>query len=110
MEMDRQPDTEVLAFSHSDESGLSYKSLFIERKTRFGDTLSSDILLVAKNDQVVSMLDVSQADSLHTTSACIQPNVVEQHHLVKKELEQGIKHFLETDHGLNIVVPELDKN
>lgn len=105
IEMDRQPETEVLAFSHADGGGLSYQSLFVNRQNRLGDMLSSDILLVSRDDLVVSMLDVSQADSFHLTSACVPAQVIEQHYAVQKQLTQGIKPFLETDHGLNILVP-----
>lgn len=105
IEMNQQPDTEVMAFSHSDSNGLSLKSLFINRKTRLGDTLSSDILLISKDGLAVSMLDVTQPDSFHITSACLPAQVIEQHYAVQKQLSQGIRQFLSTEHGLDILVP-----
>ena len=103
--LEKLADTEVLVVSHPATSDLSFKSLFVNRKTRLGSTLKSDTLLVSKDGLAVSMLDVSQADSFHLTSACVPAQVIEQHYAVQKQLTQGIKPFLETDHGLNILVP-----
>ncbi|HEY9041382.1 MAG TPA: hypothetical protein VIN66_04315 [Rheinheimera sp.] len=105
VELEKLADTEVLVISHPATSDLSFKSLFVNRKTRLGSTLKSDTLLVSKDGLAVSMLDVTPTDSLHMTSACVPAQVVEQHYAVQQQLEQGIKLFLETDHGLSILVP-----
>ncbi|WP_040551342.1 hypothetical protein [Rheinheimera nanhaiensis] len=105
VELEKLADTEVLVVSHPATSNLSFKSLFVNRKTRLGSTLKSDTLLVSKDGLAVSMLDVASTDSFHMTSACVPAQVVEQHYAVQQQLAQGIKPFLETDHGLNILVP-----
>ena len=105
VELEKLADTEVLVVSHPATSDLSFKSLFVNRKTRLGGTVKSDTLLVAKDGLAVSMLDVTPTDSLHMTSACVPAQVVEQHYAVQKQLVQGIKPFLETEHGLSILVP-----
>ena len=104
--LEKLADTEVLVVSHPATSDLSFKSLFVNRKTRLGSTLKSDTLLVSKDGLAVSMLDVSQADSFHLTSACVPAQVIERHYAVQKKLARGIKPFLSTAHGLNILVPE----
>lgn len=105
VELEKLADTEVMVVSHPAISDLSFKSLFVNRKTRLGSTLKSDTLLVSKDGLAVSMLDVTPTDSFHMTSACVPAQIVEQHYAVQQQLEQGIKSFLETDHGLNILVP-----
>lgn len=106
IEMDNMPDTEVLVISYPDDAQYSYQSVFTNRKTRFGDSISSDTLRVSAKDQVVALVALTQTDSFHLTSACVPPTVIEQHYAVLAQLAQGIEAFLTTEHGFNVLVPQ----
>ncbi|KUM52730.1 hypothetical protein [Rheinheimera sp. EpRS3] len=106
IEMDSLPDTEVLVISHPDDSRYSYQSVFTNRKTRFGDSISSDTLRVSAKDQVVALVALTQTDSFHLTSACVPPTVTEQHYAVLAQLAQGIEAFLTSEHGFNVLIPQ----
>ncbi|MBU1310292.1 MAG: hypothetical protein KKE30_12270 [Gammaproteobacteria bacterium] len=106
IEMDNMPDTEVLVISHPDDSRYSYQSVFTNRKTRFGDSISSDTLRVSAKDQVVALIALTPTDSFHLTSSCVPPAVIEQHYAILEQLAQGIVAFLNTEHGLSVLVPQ----
>ena len=106
IEMDNMPDTEVLVISYPDDTKYSYQSVFTNRKTRFGDSISSDTLRVSAKDQVVALVALTQTDSFHLTSACVPPTVIEQHYAVKTQLVLGIETFLKKEHGFNVLVPK----
>lgn len=106
IEMDNMPDTEVLVISYPDNSRYSYQSVFTNRKTRFGDSISSNTLRVSAKNRVVALVALTQTDSLHLTSACVPPAVVEQHYVILAQLAQGVEAFLKTEHGFNVLVPQ----
>lgn len=108
IEMDKLPDTEVLVISYPGDTQYSYQSVFTSRKTRFGDSIDSDTLRVSAKNQVVALVALSQTDSFHLTSACVPPTVIEQHYAVLAQLAQGIKAFLNTEHGFDVLVPQTD--
>lgn len=107
IEMDNMPDTEVLVISHPDDNRYSYQSVFTNRKTRFGDSISSNTLRVSAKDQIVALVALTQTDSLHLTSACVPPAVIDQHYAIMEQLAQGIEAFLSTEHRLSILVPQI---
>ena len=102
------PDTEVLVISYPDDNRYSYQSVFTNRKTRFGDSISSDTLRVSAQNQMVALVALTQTDSLHLTSACVPPTVIEQHYAILEQLAQGMEAFLNTEHGFNVLVPKLE--
>ncbi|PKM20382.1 MAG: hypothetical protein CVV11_02400 [Gammaproteobacteria bacterium HGW-Gammaproteobacteria-15] len=106
IEMDNMPDTEVLVISHPDDSRYSYQSVFTNRKTRFGDSISSNTLRVSAKDRVVALVALTQTDSFHLTSACVPPTVIDQHYAILEQLDQGIEAFISTEHGANVLVPK----
>ena len=106
IEMDQLNDTDVVVVAHPDGANYSYKTFFIQRQTRLGDTITNHIFTVTKDQSAVSMFSVPQADGLHITSACVPPTVMEQHYEVLAKLEQGIESFLKSDHGLKVLVPQ----
>lgn len=105
-EMNKMPDTEVLVISYPEDNNYSYESIFIKRKTRFGDSISNDTLRVSQKNQAVGLVSLSQTDSFHLTSECVSPEVIEQHYAVLAQLAQGVDAFLNTKHGFNILVPQ----
>ena len=106
IEMDNMPDTEVLVISHPDDNRYNYQSVFTNRKTRFGDSISSDTLRVSAKDQVVALVALTPTDSFHLTSTCVTPTVIEQHYAILEQLGQGIEAFLSTKHGFSVLVPQ----
>ena len=108
IEMDQLSDTDVVVVAHPDDSNYSYKTFFIQRKTRLGDSITKHIFMIKNDQSAVSMFSVPQADGFHMTSACVPPAVVEQHYEVLAKLEQGIESFLKSDHGLKVLVPKSD--
>ncbi|MAD76342.1 MAG: hypothetical protein CML20_16405 [Rheinheimera sp.] len=108
IEMDQLSDTDVVVVAHPEDANYSYKTFFIQRKTRLGDSISNHIFTITKDQSAVSMFSVPQADGLHMTSACVPPTVMEQHYEVLEKLEQGIELFLNSDHGLKVLVTKSD--
>ncbi len=108
IEMDQSTDSEVVIVVYPGHGTQSYKTYYYKRHSRLGFTITTNSFEITQEGLAVSMFSVPEADGFHMTSACLPPAVIEQHYEVLAKLEQGIEPFLNSDHGLKVLVPKSD--
>lgn len=99
-------DTDVLLLEHPGQSGdkFKYVSLFV-RKASFGIPFTVAELSIIKDEQMLVISGLAKADAIALTSGCAEFSQVEKHYEVQQQVEHGYKDFLNSAHGMRVLVP-----
>ena len=99
-------DTDVLLLEHTTQPTDSFKyvSSFV-RKASFGIPFTVAELSIIKDDKMLVISGLSKADALALTSGCAEFSQVEQHYNVLQQVKNGHKDFLNSAHGMRVLVP-----
>lgn len=98
---------DVLLLAHTAQPGdrFKYVSSFV-RKESFDMPFTVAELSIIKDDKVLVMSGLTKADALAMTSGCAEFSQVEQHYNVLQQIERGFSDFLESEHGMQVLVPD----
>lgn len=99
-------DTDVLLLEHTTQPTDSFKyvSSFV-RQESFGIPFTVAELSIIKDDKMLVISGLSKADALALTSGCAEFSQVEQHYDVLQQVKNGQKDFLNSAHGMRVLVP-----
>ena len=99
-------DTDVLLLEHTAQPTDSFKyvSSFV-RQESFGTPFTLAELSIIKGDKVLVISGLSKADAITLTSGCAEFSQIEQHYDVLQQVKNGYEDFLNSAHGMRVVVP-----
>jgi hypothetical protein len=99
-------DTDVLLLEHSAQPTDSFKyvSSFV-RQESFDASLTVAELSIIKNDKMLVISGLTKADAIALTSGCAEFSQVEKHYDVLQQLKHGYQDFLNSAHGMRVLVP-----
>lgn len=99
-------DSDVLLLEHPDQSGDKFKYVsFFARQESFGIAFTVAELSIIKDDKMLVISGLTQADATALTSGCADFAQVEQHYKVLQQVKNGYQDFLNSQHGMRVVVP-----
>ncbi|WP_445771718.1 hypothetical protein [Rheinheimera sp.] len=99
-------DTDVLLLEHSAQPTDSFKyvSSFVHEES-FGTPFTVAELSIIKDDKMLVISGLSKADAIALTSGCAEFSQVEKHYEVLQQVKHGYKDFLNSAHGMRVLVP-----
>ena len=99
-------DTDVLLLAHTAQPTDSFKyvSSFV-RKESFGIASIVAELSIIKDNKVLVISGLSKADAIALTSGCAEFSQIAQHYDVLQQVKNGYEDFLNSAHGMQVVVP-----
>ncbi|MDP5142667.1 hypothetical protein ORJ00_07950 [Rheinheimera baltica] len=99
-------DTDVLLLEHSAQPTYNFKyvSSFV-RQESVGIPFTVAELSIIKDDKMLVISGLTKADAIALTSGCAEFSQVEQHYEVLQQVKNGYKDFLNSAHGMRVLVP-----
>lgn len=102
-----QKDVLMLQHQSASHDKYLYVSIYL-RESSFGRMLTQAGLWIIQHDKAISISGLNKKDAITLTSGCAEFSQIEKHYDVLEQVKNGFSEFLQTDHGMDVLVPKAE--